>query len=161
MPPAVPFINGKRFVIGKLPECISKNNIIVSSTNNGAVENIVSELPKRSSIHDEYLKDIEYFGSDEQNWGIFSIQGGSRSNIAKIVDKLEEIVNSFDKIDIDIDEQIKSVFLIKTEEIKEKRDEITKIVDNLKTKEDEIQIEKLEKDISNFDFYTNYLIEIK
>lgn len=41
-----------------------------------------------------------------KNWGIFSIQGGSRSNIAKIVDKLEEIVNSFDKIDIDIDEQI-------------------------------------------------------
>src|SRR5699024_10666094 len=50
--------------LGSLPQSIADKNIIVASTNNGAVQNIVEELPKQEEISDEFLEaliETDYF----------------------------------------------------------------------------------------------------
>lgn len=53
-----------KFGIGILPECIAEKNIVVASSNNGAVQNIVNELPLTSAIDKELLPELlaaDYF----------------------------------------------------------------------------------------------------
>lgn len=50
--------------IGILPENIAQNGIVVASSNNGAVQNIVNELPLFKEIGEEFrepLRDADYF----------------------------------------------------------------------------------------------------
>lgn len=102
--------------IGILPSSISDKNIVVASSNNGAVQNIVKELPKKETIADDfqkqldeadYFKDIsnskltgEGFGKNreikketlnEENWGVFSLEGGASTNVNKLLLSIEAI----------------------------------------------------------------------
>jgi superfamily I DNA and/or RNA helicase len=102
--------------LGVLPHSISDKNIIVASSNNGAVQNIVKELPKKEKIADDfqkqleeanYFKDVsnskltgEGFGKNreiksellnEENWGAFSLEGGASTNINKLLLNIEVI----------------------------------------------------------------------
>lgn len=102
--------------LGVLPQSISDKNIVVASSNNGAVQNIVNELPKKKDIAKDfqnqleeanYFKDIsnsqltgEGFGKNrkiksellsEENWGVFSLEGGTSSNINKLLLNIEVI----------------------------------------------------------------------
>ncbi|WP_302941299.1 hypothetical protein [Ruminococcus sp.] len=53
--------------IGVLLEIITENNIVVASSNNGAVQNIVNELPlTKKQIDQKFVEEIkgaDYFGS--------------------------------------------------------------------------------------------------
>lgn len=102
--------------LGILPQSISDKNMIVASSNNGAVQNIVKELPKREDIPEDfqnqlvaanYFKNIsnskltgEGFGKNrmiksellsDENWGMFSLEGGASTNISKLLLNIEGI----------------------------------------------------------------------
>lgn len=102
--------------LGVLPHSISDKNITVASSNNGAVQNIVKELPKKKEVANDfqkqldeasYFKDIsnskltgEGFGKDrviksellnDENWGTFSLEGGASTNINKLLLNIEAI----------------------------------------------------------------------
>ncbi len=60
----MPIDDDDRYSVGKLPECIAENGIVVASSNNGAVQNIVKELPLLSGIDDALrgeLLEADYF----------------------------------------------------------------------------------------------------
>ncbi len=114
-------------LIGSLPDIISENNIVVASSNNGAVQNIVNELPLTSKVDKnliEELKEADYFyelsnmpdeydkrSTDEQDhlsvdeeeqkfdkfWGLFSLEGGKKANIEKIMNKLKGMCKALDR----------------------------------------------------------------
>ncbi len=113
-------------LIGSLPDIISENNIVVASSNNGAVQNIVNELPLISKVDKnliEELKEADYFYElsnipDEQDkkstdgqqlsdndeeqetdkfWGLFSLEGGKKANIEKIMNKLKGMCKALDR----------------------------------------------------------------
>lgn len=104
--------------IAELPEAIAENGIIVASSNNGAVKNIVDELPKISEIDEALLPELkkaDYFWElsnqklsmewddnkkvvlssepmeKEQFWGLFSLEGGRSENMKQILTCLRHI----------------------------------------------------------------------
>ena len=109
--------------IGVLPSQIAENGIIVASSNNGAVKNIVDELPLITEIDEsliDELKKIDYFkdisnskvstkwvkengknieklesekNSEEKFWGLFSLEGGRKENMEYIITALKHVVN--------------------------------------------------------------------
>jgi len=96
---------------GILPKQIADKSIIVASSNNGAIQNIVNELPLIEDIAEEFkteLSEANYFKmisnskllikwiegkpvktmnllSEERNWGTFSLEGGKKDNIEKLL----------------------------------------------------------------------------
>lgn len=85
---------------------ISDLEIIVVSSNNGAVQNIVSELPKLESIYEDFLPsllDIDYFSSIRKaenynekrgdNWGEFSREAGKKKNLSDLYEIIDKIVD--------------------------------------------------------------------
>ena len=66
--------------------------IIVASSNNGAVENITRELPQRNKIDGSWLPEADYFGelgtltSGAPSWALISAALGSKSRRSKFID---------------------------------------------------------------------------
>ena len=112
----------KNAKIGIVPDSIAEKNIVVASSNNGAVQNIVKELPLNSGIDNELLPqllEVDYFNktvnnlykqesatlnefkddnTDVQNtssenlyWGLFSLEGGKKTNIDLILRALNSV----------------------------------------------------------------------
>lgn len=91
------FKNGK---IAKIPDNIDNKNILVASSNNGAVQNIVNELPQLDKIDTEFLREIlnvDYFtesSNDEYgdvNWGAFAVEGGKSINRKKMIEIIKKM----------------------------------------------------------------------
>ena len=104
--------------IGRLPDCIAENNIVVASSNNGAVQNIVKELPLMNAVDPallDELKSADYFfelsnsqiedSKDEKGnsqgkdislnpeldkWGLYSLEGGKKENMDNILSYVNE-----------------------------------------------------------------------
>lgn len=97
--------------IGKMPKSIADKGVLVASSNNGAVQNIVNELPLISGIDEMFIEDLrkaDYFwdisnsnisvGKDqnekeEKFWGLFSLEGGKKDNMNNILTSLEEVIH--------------------------------------------------------------------
>lgn len=64
-------VDSDKISIGVLPEIITENNIVVASSNNGAVQNIVNELSLTKEQIDqkfvEELKGADYFAVSLSN----------------------------------------------------------------------------------------------
>lgn len=102
----------ENYTIGELPDEIAQNNIVVASSNNGAVQNIVNELPLINMIDKkliDQLKEADYFyeisnslkgkksTEEDKNWGLFSMEGGKAENMSTIrsaVDSIYEYLKS-------------------------------------------------------------------
>lgn len=79
-----------------LPKQISEKGILVASSNNGAVQNIVNELPLKENIYADFLNDLveaDYFLeiansnniTNKEKWRLFSLEGGKKSNMHELL----------------------------------------------------------------------------
>lgn len=106
--------------IGKVPKSIADKGIVVASSNNTAVQNIVNELPLCKEIDDTFSKEIreaDYFWKisnseshtkskktkenerviEDKFWGLFSKEGGKKQNMDGIIKSLEDVVKHLKK----------------------------------------------------------------
>lgn len=140
--------NNREYTLGKMPVEISKYGMVLASSNNGALQNIVNELPLLKEIDDSFkeeLKEVDYFieisnsnkeDKEKEKWGMFSIEGGKKQNQDKIKDVLNDIYNSFK--DKETDEKIYEEFLREYKNLEKYRSEIQKIYENIEENENEI-----------------------
>lgn len=84
---------GKQQACFKLNPALYGFEIVVASSNNGAVENVTLELPQRDKIDESWLPDAEYFAelgelvSGKPAWGLISGALGSKARRTKFVDR--------------------------------------------------------------------------
>lgn len=145
----------KNAKLGVLPQVISDNNIVVASSNNGAVQNIVMELPKSKEIGNEFhglLEEADYFTElsntklevdyskgrevkseplEKENWGLFSLEGGASSNVSKLLLTVEFMVRNLED-EYEADPNVYEVFLQKYNQLKAERDRIQKYSEEIR-----------------------------
>ncbi|AEA00965.1 DEAD/DEAH box helicase [Aerococcus sp. Group 1] len=89
----------------KLSQDLTKKGIMVVSSNNGAVQNIVNEWIQVDKVEvDEYkekLKDLNYYTeianegkSSPEFWGLLSSEGGKFANIKAMLDKVSQVADA-------------------------------------------------------------------
>lgn len=89
-------------------DLVSKFEIIVTSNNNAAVENITVDLPKMDEFDFEYLgctKDVlllsdlaeQFYGY--KSWNLFSLRLGKKDNVEEFKANFENIVEKIKKVD--------------------------------------------------------------
>jgi hypothetical protein len=114
---------GKQQASFKLNPALYGFEIVVASSNNGAVENVTLELPQRDKIDESWLPEAEYFAelggliSGKPAWGLISGALGSKSRRSNFVNgyfygqrpfNSEENADSEaeDDVDVEFDEAI-------------------------------------------------------
>lgn len=117
--------SGKQQFSFKLNPALYGFEIVVASSNNGAVENITLELPQRDKIDESWLPEAEYFAelgellTGKPAWGLISGALGSKARRTKFVDRYfygqlpfgsEDKADSEaeDDADVEPDEEIKN-----------------------------------------------------
>ncbi len=120
-------------LLGVLPQCIAENGIVVASSNNGAVQNIVNELPLIEKIDEAFideLKEADYFTElsnsdlsvkweedengkkhqtlisekkEDRFWGLYSLEGGKSENMTNILTSVKHIAKYLKSDDFDPD----------------------------------------------------------
>ncbi|MBU9132956.1 ATP-binding protein [Burkholderia multivorans] len=84
---------GKQQICFKLNPMLYGFEIVVASTNNGAVENVTLELPQRDKIDESWLPEAEYFAelgelvTGKPAWGLISGALGSKTRRTKFVER--------------------------------------------------------------------------
>ena len=146
--------------IGVLPSQIAENGIIVASSNNGALKNIVDELPLISEIDESLVKDlkkIDYFkdisnskvstiwveendkkieklesekNSEENFWGLISLEGGRSKNMYYIITALKHVIEDL-KTRYTPDDDVYNEFERKYKEALSYRDKMQKLSDKI------------------------------
>lgn len=154
--------------IGFLPNQISGKNIVVASSNNGAVQNIVNELPLIEDVAEEFrqeISEVDYFKTisnskiifkwidgkiekeikqlnEEKNWGTFSLEGGKNENVKKLLLKIEDIEKHLED-DYQPSPNVYQDFLYSYNKLSSERDRIQKYSEQIrKLKDLKIQYEK-------------------
>jgi len=84
---------GKEQLAYKLNPSLYGFEIVVASSNNGAVENVTLELPQRDKIDENWLPEAEYFAdlgeliTGKPAWGLISGALGSKARRSKFVER--------------------------------------------------------------------------
>ncbi|MCQ4143349.1 AAA domain-containing protein [Vogesella sp. AC12] len=84
---------GRQLTSFKLNPVLYGFEIVVASSNNGAVENVTLELPQRDKIDESWLPDAEYFAelgalvSGHPAWGLISGALGSKTRRTQFVSR--------------------------------------------------------------------------
>ncbi|WP_428718860.1 AAA domain-containing protein [Undibacterium curvum] len=117
---------GKPQACFKLNPALYGFEIVVASSNNGAVENVTLELPQRDKIDESWLPEAEYFAelgeltSGKPAWGLISGALGSKARRKKFVDcyfygqrpfgsKDKTDSEAEDDADVESDEEIENI----------------------------------------------------
>jgi hypothetical protein len=104
---------GKQQVSFRLDPALYGFEIVVASSNNGAVENVTLELPQRDKIDESWLPEAEYFAdlgeliTGKPAWGLISGALGSRARRTRFVDRYfkgQRPSGSEDKVDSEAEE---------------------------------------------------------
>lgn len=99
---------GKEQVAFKLNPLLYGFEIVVASSNNGAVENVTLELPQRDKIDESWLPEAEHFAdlgeliTGKPAWGLISGALGSKARRTKFVERYfygQRPLSSQDKAD--------------------------------------------------------------
>lgn len=160
--------------LGVLPQIISDNNMVVASSNNGAVQNIVMELPKREEIGKEFLvalEEIDYFMEisnsklevdysegrklkseqlEKENWGVFSLEGGASSNVNKLLLTVEFMEQNLEN-EYETDPNVYDRFLQLYKQLKAERDRVQKYSEEVR------QLIKLKKQYEEQNLHVHQL----
>lgn len=158
------------YKIASLPFSIADKGIVVASSNNGAVQNIVNELPQKEKIEGdifiEELDKVDYFTeianqhfqttysqkNMDEKWGLFSIEGGSSHNLYQLRSTLEKILDELKRTDYWNNSNIYHEFKQQYNELCEERQKTqlladkTKELSDLKSKKEQFE-DRFNKDI--------------
>lgn len=80
------FVDAKRQTCDLLIPELLGHEIVVASSNNGAVENVTLELPQRDKVDAQWLSELDYFQdaaewlTGKESWGLFSAALGNNTN---------------------------------------------------------------------------------
>ncbi|WP_187230138.1 MULTISPECIES: ATP-binding protein [unclassified Lactococcus] len=123
--------------IARLPDDISKYNILVASSNNAAVQNIVNELPQKMQIDETFLEDevfSSYFSNikDDDIWGVFASEGGNRTNMSNLLEIVSKISKELKSTLFISDKEIYSKFSKQYDLVNKMRQDAQKISDTIK-----------------------------
>ena len=141
----------KSDLIAKLPKEIAEKGIVVASSNNGAVKNIVNELPQRKEIYQKLnwldeLKKIDYFAeisndlllededvsNDKKYWGLFSIEGGKKQNRDRLQNVLKVIRQELNSDKFQSNPSVYEEFKIQYQKLFDKREKMQDIADKIR-----------------------------
>lgn len=109
--------NGKQQVCFKLNPDLYGFEIVVASSNNGAVENVTLELPQRDKIDESWLPEAEYFSelgelvSGKPAWGLISGALGSNRRRTKFVQRYffgQSPSSNDDEVDLEAEDEADS-----------------------------------------------------
>ncbi|WP_440465632.1 AAA domain-containing protein [Pseudomonas sp. YH-1] len=84
---------GKELISYNLNPKLYGHEIVVASSNNGAVENVTLELPQRDKIDESWLKEADYFSeigelvTGKPAWGLISAALGSKAKRTQFVSR--------------------------------------------------------------------------
>ncbi|WP_061595412.1 DEAD/DEAH box helicase [Streptococcus sanguinis] len=134
------------YLIAKLPKEIADKGIVVASSNNGAVKNIVNELPQRKEIYQksnwlDELEKIDYFAeisnnlllededvsNDKKYWGLFSIEGGKKQNRDRLQNVLKAIQQELNSDKFQSNPSVYEEFKIQYQRLLDKREKMQEI----------------------------------
>lgn len=174
-------VEDSKFGQTKLPDKIASKNIVVASSNNGAVQNIVNELPlfpdKNETFKNiiselekaNYFKDIANSDSKSSKfWGLFSKEGGRQDNMNKIIKTIKKVVDELKSDDFQTDPDAYNNFIRQYKKVKLKQDFLQKYSEYLSKKENwaktvnkyKLTVDKLGKITSStFDIDISHLKE--